>query len=296
MAYMGIMAAINIIFAVIVAFVPVLSIFLMLILPLTSAIVTIFCKEKYYIIYALATIGLSLTATIFNIQTTIFYIVPSILTGFCFGMMIKYRVNTIWVLITTAIIQTIFTLATIPLIDLLFDTDIVLFFKTVFRVDAYVYIDTIIPSVIFFMSLTQMLFSYIMIASEIRKFDYSFAHRRVSSFWTAIYVISSIALCLIFAFFFVQYAYVFLVISYYFLAFLIASFIQRKYKLSIILSGIALLGSMILFGLFYNSLENPYGLLLFGIFPAIVSIIAICNSLLKKELIKDRINNIKAGN
>lgn len=290
------MAAINIIIAVIVAFVPVLSVFLMLVLPLTSAIVTIFCKEKYYIIYALATIGLSLIATIFNIQTTIFYIVPSILTGFCFGIMIKYRVNTIWVLITTAIIQTICTLATIPLINLIFDTDIIQFFKVVFRIDAYTYIDIIIPSMVFFLSLAQMLFSYIMIASEIRKFDYSFSHKEISSFWTSIYIMSSIVLCLIFAFFFVQYAYVFVAISYYFLAFVIASFIQRKYKIALILTGVTLLGSMILFSLFYNMLENPYGLLLFGLFPATTSIIAICNSLLKKELIKDRINNIKAGN
>ncbi len=288
------MAAINIILSVVVAFVPVLSVFLMLILPLTSTIVTIFCKEKFYPIYAIATIGLSIVATIYNVETTIFYVIPSVLTGFCFGMMIKYRISTIWVIISASLIQTICTMVTIPLINLIFDTDIIQFFEKVFGVNEYNYIYAIIPSIIFFISLAQILLSYIIISSEITKFNYAFQSKQFSSFWCSIYLFASLLLTLATAFFFVDYAFLFLSISAYFLVFLIASLIQRKYYVALILTGVSVLVALLLFGVFYGMVQKPYGLLFIGIFPLLVSIETFINSLLKKEIYKDRINRTKA--
>ena len=103
MALMGIMAAINIIVAVISAFAPVASIFLVLILPLSSTLVEIYCKDRYYPIYAVATIGLSLVATLWNMETTIFYVLPSILTGYIFGLMSKKNVPAIYSILSASI-------------------------------------------------------------------------------------------------------------------------------------------------------------------------------------------------
>jgi len=60
---MALMAAINIIIAALATLSPIASIFLILILPLTSAIVELCCKDRFFPIYGLATFGLSLALT-----------------------------------------------------------------------------------------------------------------------------------------------------------------------------------------------------------------------------------------
>ena len=46
-AYMGLMAAINVIFVLLTYFVPFLIFLLVFVLPLTSVVVTIFCQKNY---------------------------------------------------------------------------------------------------------------------------------------------------------------------------------------------------------------------------------------------------------
>ena len=79
---MALMAAINIIVAEIAALSIIASVFLILILPLASTIVELSVKDRYFPIYGLATIGLCLALTFWNIDTTIFYVIPSVITGY----------------------------------------------------------------------------------------------------------------------------------------------------------------------------------------------------------------------
>ena len=88
MTYMGLMAAINVVFVLLTTFVPFLFFLIVFVLPLTSTIVALHCNKKYFPIYAFATIGLCLLVTIWKIDDTLFYIIPSIITGFLFAIMI----------------------------------------------------------------------------------------------------------------------------------------------------------------------------------------------------------------
>jgi len=287
--YMAIMSAINIIFSVIASFLPIFSIILILILPLTSTLVTIYCKNKYYIIYAIASIGLSLVATIYNTEYTILYLIPSILTGFCFGMMIKYNVAPVWFLFVSSLIQSGCTFASIPLINFLFSTDIILFFETALSLQEAPYIDVIVPTFIFFISMAQMLLSYIIISGEISKFNKEFNNKKISTFFNSIYCLSFLILCFIFSFFYSPLAYFFLACSIYFCSFILIGIIIKKYNILLIVNGVLLIVGILIFGLCYTKLSNPLGLLLVGIFPLFISISSLINSILKKERLKDRI-------
>ena len=79
-AYMALMAAINVIFVLLTTLVPVLMFLIIIVLPLTSTMVTLLCKKKYFPIYAIATIALCMIVTIWKIDDTIFYVIPSIIT------------------------------------------------------------------------------------------------------------------------------------------------------------------------------------------------------------------------
>ena len=72
--FLAIMAAINIVLLLLTIVLPYLVILLTLILPFVSLLVTILCQKKYYPIYILATIGLSLLVSVDGLTNVIFYI------------------------------------------------------------------------------------------------------------------------------------------------------------------------------------------------------------------------------
>ena len=112
-AYIGIMASINIVFVLISSLLPILFVLLVFILPLTSVIVTIYCKKIYYPIYFLTTVGLCLAVTAgFSLFDTFIYVFPSLVTGFLFGYLIEKRVPAIYILLVNTIVQYVLTYLT----------------------------------------------------------------------------------------------------------------------------------------------------------------------------------------
>lgn len=105
-AYIGIMSAINLIFVLLSNLLPVLFLLLVFVLPLTSVIVTLLCKKVYLPIYFVVTFLLCFTINLgFGIYDTFIYVVPAMITGIMFGLMIEKRVPAILILVATSIIQ-----------------------------------------------------------------------------------------------------------------------------------------------------------------------------------------------
>ena len=106
--YMGIMTAINLIFIVLATYIPFLMFLLILLLPFVSTIVSYYCQKRYYLIYAVASIGLCL---IFNISDTIFYVVPAIITGFLIGVLLEKKINPFWLILSSTVVESALTFA-----------------------------------------------------------------------------------------------------------------------------------------------------------------------------------------
>ncbi len=132
-AYMGLMAAINVIFVVLTTLVPVLFFLIVFVLPLTSTIVALHCKKRFYPIYAFATIGACMLCTIWKIDDTIFYVIPSVISGFIFAVMVEKEISAPWIIIATTIVQMAFSLLSIPFITWVFGRDIVTTFAAIFN-------------------------------------------------------------------------------------------------------------------------------------------------------------------
>ena len=92
-AFMGIMAAINVVFVLLTTFVPLLFVLIVFVLPLTSTMVALHCNKKFFPIYAVATIGLCLICTIWKIDDTLFYVIPSIISGFVFALLAERKLS-----------------------------------------------------------------------------------------------------------------------------------------------------------------------------------------------------------
>lgn len=282
-SYMAIMAAINVVFVLLTTFVPYLFFLIVFVLPLTSTIVMLFCKKRYFPIYAFSTLGICLIITLSNIGDTLFYVLPSIITGGVFGLLIEKKVSNSIIIIITSIIQSVITYATLPLIELFSGVNVITTFVNLFKLENFAYIEYLIPISVFFISLMQTIISFMVVKDEIEKISektndtLSFKSEVIINL--IIYVL--IILIIIFAFIYGP-------ISYLLLAFLIylainetaLGFMKMNKILTIILLS-SLIVSFFLFGGLYSFIPAPFSLLLIGVFFIIPSTISFIYSLLK---------------
>ena len=279
------MAAINLIFILLATFIPPLMLILILLLPFASAVVSYYCLKRYYIIYAVATIGLCLLCS-FNISDTIFYVVPAVVSGFVIGVLLEQKIHPFWLVLSSTVINATLTYASIPLVNLISNTDIVLSLLKVFNLQDYGYKTELVYLFIFFISLMQCALSHFIILSDAKKIGIEI-NTRINSFWTYIIGLeASVALVVGCSLFYLPVALVFICISFYFAAFLLIDLIFSKKLLIYILSGILLLGMIFVFAIFYKSLKEPYGIVLTIIFPLAIGAL----SFLKNCLLKYPVN------
>ena len=287
--YMALMAAINVIFVLLTTLVPFLFFLIVFVLPLTSTIVTLHCKKRYFPIYAVATIGLCLLCTIWKIDDTIFYVIPSIISGFVFGFMVEKKVPSFWIILATTILQIGFTYASIPLIKLMTGRNIIEDFATVFMVKDFIYLDYVTPCFIFFIALAQEILAFVIIREELPKFGYTLNDPKNIPLSLCVTILSSIVLVVIFAFIYGPLSYLFTLIALFLTIYAIAYLRLENKVLIYILVGAAVLVTFFLFAVFYPMVPVPFGLLFINILFFIIAIIVLCNNYLVKRDKKDTI-------
>ena len=277
--YMGIMAAINLIFIVLATYLPFLMFIPIIFLPFASAIVSYYCLKRYYPIYAVATIGLCL---IFNINDTIFYVVPAILTGFMIGYLLTKRVNPFWLILVSTVIESALTFAFIPLINVLSNVDIVETFISAFKLDSFAYKTELTYLFIFFISLIQCGLTHFVLLSDAKKIGIDI-NITVDSF--APYIIGlELMLILVFTFslFYLPLALIFLAVSIYFSLFLLIDILVSKKVVIYVILVVLTLISFFSFAIFYTKLIAPFGILLLALFPFTTLIVSFVNNYLLK--------------
>ena len=278
--YMGIMAAINLIFIVIATYIPFLMFIPIIFLPFASAIVSYYCLKRYYPIYAVATIGLCL---IFNINDTIFYVVPAVIVGFFIGYLLIKKINPFWLILTSTIIESALTFAFIPLINLISNVDIVETFISAFKLNDFAYKTELTYLFIFFISLIQCGLTHFVLLSDARKIGIEI---NVTIISFAPYIIGleiTLILTFIFSLFYLPLALIFLAISLYFSIFLLIDILTSKKTIIYVLLVILLVVAFFSFAIFYTKIIAPFAILLMGLFPFTILLISFINNYLLKD-------------
>ena len=280
--YMGIMAAINLIFMVLATYAPYFMFLLILLLPFASAIVSYYCLKRYYIIYAIATVGLCM---IFNIADTIFYVVPALASGFVIGLLIEKKIHPFWMILSTTIINATLTYAFIPLINLIVHDDIVKLTLKLFNLEDFHYRTELIFIFIFAISLIQCSLTIFILLNDTKKIGIEI-NTRISSFAPFIIGLEIAVIgTLSFAFFYLPLAFIFLAISMCFALLLAIDLLFKKKIYVYLIFALAILLSMVIFAVLYTKINKPYCFLLFAIFPLAIGVISFVNNYL---IIKER--------
>ena len=288
MVYMGLLAAVNVVFVILTYFVPFLLFVLVFVLPLCSVIITYYCKKYYFPIYFVVVVSICL---LIDLPDTIFYVIPSLITGFIFGLFVDKRIQPIFSILLATIVQFGISLAFIPLIKVLTNRDIVYDMATIFHLADYIYLDYVVISFVFFVAFAQIMISYLVMHSELVKFGISFSTDSKNIFILDLMSIGFGLLTILFAF-------VYPVLSFVFLMLLFITTIDRliyldftHYKLYIIELVVISLGTIFFVAGLYNLIKVPLGLLLIGILPFTISCACLLNKCLLSNASKDTINN-----
>ena len=283
-AYMGIMAAVNVIAVVLMNYVlPVLFLPFALFMPFTSTVVTLFCKKRYFPIYAVATIGLCFLVSINNISDTLFYVIPSVLSGFIFGALIEYKFPSIISIFTAGLLYTAVSYLTIPLIAFIYGQDMVIVIATIFGLVDYQYLYYIVPPFIFTLGLIQSTISYALIRMGLPKLGLDNEENESLYLYEGIGLLGSL-LSLLGAFFYKEFSLFFMLFAVFFGVYEVVSRGFKIEKIPLIIDGVCTLVFAILFALLYQYIEVPLGLLLInGLFDMYLITGLVYNSLTYKK-------------
>ena len=281
-ALMAMMSAINIIVSVIAAFSVIASVLLIIILPLTSTIVVLTCQEKYFPIYALATIGLSVVATIWNLDVTLFYVVPSIVSGFVFGFCIKRSLYFGWSIVISALLQMGISFAIIPLINVLFEIDFIHDLLVIFKIYDAIPGEIFICCSFYVISLIQTFLSYFVVKNEIEKLKPMKTESNGIKYFSFAGICSCIILIPV-SFLSIGAAYTLELVGITIAGFTIYEFFKSQSNRRLIISAATLLINIFVVAIFYNMIPAYYGLLVFALTPLIINLLCFCYFLLKKQ-------------
>lgn len=289
--YMALMAAINVVFVLLTALLPPLMFLMVFILPMTSAVVTLFCKKRYFPIYFVATMGLCLlTTSALYIWDTFFYVLPSLITGFVFGLVIEKQVPSIFIILLTTVVQYIISLLTFIIIkSIVPELNYIEVLLGMFGLKEFAYKEVFAHIFIYTISSIQMVLTYFVLRREIKKLGFEI--NLIVSNPTIVFVLNLMIIIMSFVSFFIYQpiVYVFLIMNLPLFVFELVEISMEKKAIDYVLLGLSVLVSSGIFLFFYNLLPHPYGLILIAPLYLLVGVIYFLNYLFNIKTKNDKI-------
>lgn len=292
-AYMAIMAAINVIFVLMTALLPPLMFVMVFVLPLTSAVVTLFCKKRYFPIYAIATVGLCLlTTSAIYIYDTFFYVIPSLITGFVFGLLIEKKVPAIYIIVSSTALQYLLSFLTFLTLDLILpDINFIDALLSIFGLSDFAFKDCFIHLFLYTLASIQTVFAYFILKKEVKKLGFEVVLDVKLHFLLFAIGIFIDVLALIMVFVYPPLVYVFVVMNLPFMIYEIVSLVYSRKTLIYILLVATLVVSIIILVACYTLIPHPLGVILLAPMQVLYGGIYFANNLFLNKTKNDKIDN-----
>lgn len=281
--FMAFFVAINVVCSFIAVYAPIVSVVLIIVLPLTSAVVEIHCKDRWFPIYAIATVGLSIVVSLSQIDFTIFYVVPSLFTGYIFGLFAKKNLPDIFAIFFASIIQAGLSFAFIPLLNLITGSNLFDVIAKILRISDRFWFDTCIILGFFLLGLVQTILSFIVVENELRKMGAKSSEKKDYTLFASYSIIISIIFSILFVFLYLPLSYLFIGFSFFFCAFLVYYHWKQQNKLLLILDACSCLIAIFLYAFLNKYFALAKDLLLFETIPFLSAIASILHNFLKKS-------------
>lgn len=280
-AFLAIMAAINIVLLLLTNILPYLLLLLTLILPFVSLLVTMLCKKRYYPIYVVVTIGLSFLVSIDAINNTLFYILPGVLSGFIFGYCLEKQIPSNYSILYSAFVYVVCSYLSVFICSTVLGVPIEDLYFSILNLDQFFHKEYLIAPFIFSVGIIQSSLSYLVIQNEIKKLG--IIEKEIDSNFEIIYLFVFILLTLLSLAIQPTIYIMFLGFTIYEFLHVEKLLFRDSKKLFFISLGITVLVSIFAFAILYQVILKVFLLSIFLIPLFIVGIIVLINNCLIKR-------------
>ena len=289
MTFMALMSAINVIVSLLISFVFYLAIILVLILPLTSILVGLYCKKRYYPLYIICTLLLCFLVTMYDPLNTLFYVFPALISGFVLSFLIRLNVPAVYLVAASSLINLGFNYLFIPVIRFFYGQDVLLILQSLLGLASYQNFYILVPTLLFLFSFLQSLLSILIIKDELKKFNYPINNDDRFLYINVILVVLFTILKIVFSFYFVDLAYLMMALSIIFFGDYFYKRVIKKPKLYIISTAILLFINIFIFLSTYQFMDKTKSFLTIDCFTLLIIIDYFINYKLLTRRKKDKI-------
>lgn len=285
-ALLAIFSAILVSFSLLMAFVPPLSIVLGFFLPLVSAVAIYYTENKYIPFYIIGASALCMGVTFFNFGDTLFFVIPSIISGSLFGFLRTKKLLPQLNLFVIGLAQFVLHVLAYYLLIAITGVDLVKTVSSFLGLDGKPFADLLILSSSFMLAFSfgESGLNHLMIEGFLNKFSEEqtkdrFITRIILSIISILAGISSI----VFGVFGTPLFTVSFVVSAFFaITCLDVFFVQKRPIWIYVLLGISFLLSIFLFAIFNQFIEGNNSISLLSIFPISLSIVTFVSNIENK--------------
>lgn len=187
LALSGIIAAVTIILFALGLFIPFLTIVTILGIPFAACLMELKTNIKYSLIYVISTI---IITSLINFQESLFFVIPSLITGLVFGLFIKRKTHCLTYLLITSIISMILQCLSVLLINVLYNVDFLETLSIFFSVELET-INNIYLTLFFLIGIIQNILVFFLLEKELPKFNFN--TKEDYSLYYPLLIISSIS-------------------------------------------------------------------------------------------------------
>ena len=262
-ALFGLVVAINVIFVVLSTFVPFFLFILVFLLSFSSAIVTLLCKKRYFILYAIATLAICM---VINISDALFFVLPAIITGFIFSLFTEKKIPTTITLFASTLVHIVFTYISYFLINFIFKVSVIDTFFIIFKLTDFEYKNYLIAPFIFLIALGQTIFSYLIIETQLPKLGYEQTDIPDKYYFNVIGILISCLFTALSVLLYSDFSLLFLCFTLWFSISEIIRLILKKQLVIYIVLGIDVMFMIVFYAIFVRYIPSPNQLLLLEFF------------------------------
>ena len=124
LAWIGLSIALVTAFALLSTFVPISSFFVVLLLPVLTALTAYYLKPSYLPLYGIAGTLVIISATCYQLTSTLFFILPAFWSGLLFGFCLTKNFPSVWLIFLTSCLSLGLNALSIPLLHLIYGIEV----------------------------------------------------------------------------------------------------------------------------------------------------------------------------
>lgn len=287
LTFLAMMVAFDAIISIIAALLPLSALFVMLLAPFTSAVVSLFCKKRYIPLYLFAAIGICIGVTAWDFLNTLFYMIPSLVAGMVYGLLWRAKVPATLNIFGVALVSLIFFYLSLILIKALLDRDMVQVLLTFIGRGGDEVAAIVFPMFVFGYSVAQTALMHAFMVFELRRLGFEENDESIMKRWYPWLAFAFLVASFILAFFFAKTAYFLFGLGIYWAVCSFVSLFPKVHPILIVTMVLIAFGAVLLFAGLHSRMPPNTSLLLFALPLALLSLVAFFNPLLLRLSQKD---------